>query len=357
MKTNHLPFILFTSLLLLFYSCETDFKTIADYEDITVVYGLLDQKNQDQFIKINKAYLSEGDILTYAQKADCTNYLIGVLDVSIEEYTPSGNLVRSYPCDTTTIFNKEPGVFYYPEQVLFNWQRPESPYGYEYVIIGFNDTVGVIPVWLNEDNIYKLKIQNTKTGKTITSETNLVNEFEFTSPPPSRFINFINDPIGQKTFSWNEAENAGKYELEMRFYFQEILFNSADTVERYITLAKTSASAASGSSGLSFYYKDENFYTSCLNLIPYSDTEKEDNVRRRLSGNIEFTVAVAEEDYALFMQVNEPSTSIVQEKPQYSNIENGIGIFSSRYNKKLIKDLHTQSVSLLIQFENLKFIL
>jgi hypothetical protein len=31
------------------------------------------------------------------------------------------------------------------------------------------------------------------------------------------------------------------------------------------------------------------------------------------------------------MEVNEPSNSIVQERPEYTNINNGIGIFSCRY--------------------------
>ncbi len=33
------------------------------------------------------------------------------------------------------------------------------------------------------------------------------------------------------------------------------------------------------------------------------------------------------------MEVTEPSLSLVQERPAYSNINNGIGIFSARYIK------------------------
>jgi hypothetical protein len=45
------------------------------------------------------------------------------------------------------------------------------------------------------------------------------------------------------------------------------------------------------------------------------------------------------------MQVYEPSTSIVQEKPPYTNIENGIGIFSARYYNYVRKKLHQETVS------------
>ena len=45
------------------------------------------------------------------------------------------------------------------------------------------------------------------------------------------------------------------------------------------------------------------------------------------------------------MQVYEPSTSIVQEKPEYTNIENGIGIFSARYWKPQSKKLHSDAIA------------
>ena len=49
-----------------FTGCETDFDTTAPYKDITIVYGLLDSKDSMQYIKINKAFLAENNVLTYA---------------------------------------------------------------------------------------------------------------------------------------------------------------------------------------------------------------------------------------------------------------------------------------------------
>ena len=47
MKLKNLLFIV----ILLFYSCETDFDVNADWSDVTIVYGLIDPNNQDQLIK------------------------------------------------------------------------------------------------------------------------------------------------------------------------------------------------------------------------------------------------------------------------------------------------------------------
>ena len=42
-------------------------------------------------------------------------------------------------------------------------------------------------------------------------------------------------------------------------------------------------------------------------------------------------MTVGSEDLNTYIKVNEPITGIVQKRPQFTNINNGIGIFSSRY--------------------------
>ena len=63
-------------------------------------------------------------------------------------------------------------------------------------------------------------------------------------------------------------------------------------------------------------------------------------------------VSVAGEAFNLFMQVYEPSSSIVQEKPPYTNVENGIGVFSSRYKITENKLLHQETVQDLISIDD-----
>ena len=44
-------------------------------------------------------------------------------------------------------------------------------------------------------------------------------------------------------------------------------------------------------------------------------------------------MTVGSEDLNTYIKVNKPITGIVQERPQFTNINNGIGLFSSRYTK------------------------
>jgi hypothetical protein len=326
----------------MFYACETDFDTTAPYKDITIIYGLLDSKDSMQYIKINKAYLAENNVISYAAMEDSNSYPFP-LDVWVEEWL-NGDSIRSYYFDTTTIYNKEPGQFYNPEQVIYRWQKPEQPFKIQYIIEGLNDTIGIEYFWLNDQSTYKLNIRNPKTGKSISAETFIVEDFDITRPGFASFIRFVEEPVNPKQFSWENATNSGMYDFELRFNYRELNFGSSDTLDKYIVLVKQSIHTEPSTNELSVYYWDYNFYAACRNLIPYTDPAKENQVKERYTGTVEVIVSAAETQFSLYMQVYEPSTSIVQEKPNYTNIENGLGIFSSRIQKTKAKRLHTETV-------------
>jgi len=340
------------AILVLFSACETDFDTIDTYQDITVVYGLLDQKEQDQYIKINKAFLGEGNALIYAQEADSSNYGY-LLDVSIDEISEDGDFVRTIVLDTTTVYGKEPGVFYADKQVVYhvkleNWD--EIKY-----ILNYPDTVRIDTMWLNDKSTFKLSIKNPRSGKEITSETKLVHDFRYSNQ--AQTINFSTDPDKTTTFSWYKAENGGLNEFQLMFNYKEVYANSSDTIEKSIELASSLVSPTSYGDENSYIYKSANFYSSSLSSIPYNDPAEEANVVARYTGTVVSRVSVAEEELTLYMQVYEPSTSIVQEKPEYTNIENGIGIFSARYWRPQSKNLHPDVLANLKSIDNniLKF--
>ena len=56
----------------------------------------------------------------------------------------------------------------------------------------------------------------------------------------------------------------------------------------------------------------------------------QDNINREFV-NIDLIMTVGTTDLETYINVNQPITGIVQERPPFSNINNGIGIFSSRY--------------------------
>lgn len=342
--------------LVFMLSCTTDFDTTASYKDITIVYGLLDQTQADQYIKINKAFLSETDVLTYAQDPDSSNYPF-LLDVKLEEWNDNGNLVQTFSFDTTTIYNKESGQFYNPDQILYKWISPEYPIGYDVIYWG-QTAVDTVPIWLNTNSTYKLIIKNTELDKVISSETFLVDGFDLTKPVPfTSTIRFVPDAANSRPFTWKNAENCSKYEINMLFHYGELKTGSTDTVYKYINIMSNSVKANEGQDDVTQYYSDDRFFTSCNTLIPYEDASVENEIKDRFSSFLEITVSAAEENFSLYLEVNEPSSSIVQDKPQFSNIENGLGMFSSRSNSTTLKKVHSESMAyLMAEYPQLKFV-
>jgi hypothetical protein len=64
---------------------------------------------------------------------------------------------------------------------------------------------------------------------------------------------------------------------------------------------------------------------------------------------------VAATELSTFLEVHEPSSSLVQEKPEYSNIENGIGIFSARFDRVILRPVHIFTVDRLVEMEPYNF--
>ena len=78
--------ILFIALLMtLAWACEEDFEINAPYQDITVVFGLVDPSDDTIFLKINKAFLGEGNTMEMAKIEDSSSYING-LNATIEEW-------------------------------------------------------------------------------------------------------------------------------------------------------------------------------------------------------------------------------------------------------------------------------
>ena len=57
-----------------FVSCDKDLQINDDYKDITIVYGLLNPNDSLSYIRIEKAFLSDGDIFQAAQIPDSNLY-------------------------------------------------------------------------------------------------------------------------------------------------------------------------------------------------------------------------------------------------------------------------------------------
>ena len=80
------------------------------------------------------------------------------------------------------------------------------------------------------------------------------------------------------------------------------------------------------------------FYSQVIKNI------KEEAGVDRKAGMIEFIFTVGNQEFSDYMDVNKPSDGIVQDKPIYTNINGGIGLFASRISHSVSKSMESRSL-------------
>ena len=296
--------ILLIAATTILHSCKKEIELNSEWKDVTIVYSILNQIDSAHYIKVTKAFLGPGNALQYAQIADSSNYPYK-MEVSLEAWNAT-NIVALYKFDTTTIINKDSGQFYFPNQMIY-----------------VNDSI------LDPAYDYKLVIRNPETQKEILSQTVLVRDFTVDKPFYYQAISY--DPGKNNKVEWISAEGGRLYQVIVRFYYLETsIQNPSQSVEKYVDWeiipGRTSKNDLGGED-IVVSYSNDGFY-SLLNSKLTVDPDLQ-----RVSRNLQYYFIVAAEDLHTYIEVSKPSNSIVQEKPAYSNIDNGIGLFSSRFVK------------------------
>jgi len=311
-------------------ACETDFDVTADPQDVTVIYGLLDQQDTFTYIKVNRAFLGDGDALQMAAVPDSSYYPFSDIEVFMEEYMNGNYTGKRFDFDTLTIENKEPGVFYYPQQVVYVCQTLKQ---------------------LKTDHTYKLIVRNLRTGKEVTAETPLVGGFTIERPlyNPNNPVTGFNGTVPY-TAEWYSASNGKRYEMTVRFNYTEVVPGTTDTLFKHVDwqFSPKKSNGLQGGEKMELKYEGSGFISLIGSSIPVNP-----DVNRTI-GMIDFIFSVGADDLNTYIEVNEPGSSIIQERPEYTNLSDGIGIFSSRSHKVQSYYLNTQTVEILLDM-NLSF--
>ena len=300
MKKIYLLVSVFT---IIFTSCDTDFDVNAEWEEVTVVYGLLDAGDEmkTQQIKISKAFLGKMDALQMAQYADSINFDQGELAVKVIRVKNNG--IRD-----TIALDEVPTL------------RNDGVFNDSIIVYTFENNN-----FLNSNSIYELLIKNNITGNEVSSTTNIISGFNFDMGAgfPFGFIEtwIPGNPSATKFSStvvtWgNSNDNGVQYQIELIFNYNEndiaknLIYTSSVLEETNI-----------------FEFEGEKFFNFLKNELV-----KDPLIERKFL-SIDLIMTVGSENLKTYRVINEEITGIVQERPQFTNINNGIGLFSSRFTK------------------------
>ena len=310
-------YLILSVFAIVFTSCETDFDANVEWEEVTVVYGLLDagDQNKTQLIKINKAFLGKMDALQMAQYADSVNFNPNNLDVKIYKIR-DGKVIDSVVLDTTIIIkdllatNGDAGVFSIDNNIIYTFENNDN--------------------FLNSNSNfeYEILIKNNITGNQVSSRTNLVSNFEFDirSGYDFGFIETFSaeNPIATKFSSsvlgWEYSnDNVVQYQIQLIFNYKE------NNIAKNLIYASSVLDRTDV-----FVFEGEKFFNFLKNELDKNPSLVREFIR------IDLVMTVGSEDLRTYRIINEEITGIVQERPQFTNINNGIGLFSSRFTKTWI---------------------
>ena len=334
------------SVFMLLGGCSNNLSLLAPYKENVSVYGLLNQDDPVQYIRIERVFLGEQNAYTMAQNQDSVYFKSGDIKVTLQRWKNNIQVSVDNPATsameivlTDTLLQADVGVFNQNERVYKTNHK------------------------LYSDSQYKLTIHNNKSGKEFTAQTGLIGSFQLllSNPGEPNAIGSFSSPFSSvnitpsfngKVFCYyNSPVNAGVCGLTMRFFYTENNggINSQKFVD--IELGSNYTLQTVGGEKQEFDFAAGTVLNNLSYLVPVNTS-----VNRAID-SLQFLLTAAGQPLALYNQINS-STSLSQTKANYSNINGGIGVFSCRNElkmKRLVADVSKDTIAANSQTCKLRF--
>lgn len=315
-----LPLAVFMSFFLV--SCNEDIDFTGTASEAPVVYCLLDQNDTLHYVKITRAFAGNNNATEVAQIADSSYY--DQVDVKIEQWAGPVK-IGEYQLTDTTITGKTPGAFYNPDQKVYYFKEPN---------LKVTETVNT-PGGQQTFNVEYRLIASINNGEfVVNAKTELVQGTGITTPIGQGAYAFVNYNNGTTNYlQQNVKVNAGnssvvetRLELVMDEYFNGVPVQKSF----FWKLGYVSIDNFASGNIAAFKANGETF----LNLVKQNVTN-DPTITRRVLKEIRLYATCGSSDLNTYMIVNQPSSSLAQTKPTYTNLTTSdnrpvIGIFSSR---------------------------
>jgi len=325
-------------------NCKNNLDVLAPGEESVSVYGILNPNESVQKIRINKVYLTSDDAISIAKDENQINYGPGELKVTLQRFV-SGSSIPAL----TTITDGSKKEIVLTETVVTTASG------------SFNQNQRI---WQTNDRLYnsgeyKLTIKLVSSGKEITAQSVIIDSVKPTNKMPfiyhpisypmhgkydlvkypiqlNALINYSILTATQK-IEFKSVINAKLYEVVMRFHYKNISLNS-DTTNDYVDFNFFTVKSVSlkGDENLNVSFTASDFYN---NLATEISKKNSSNVKSRISNYMEYIIFAGTETLETFLEVNKPSNTIAQDKPYFTNIMGGVGIFSSKSKSTITHDL------------------
>ena len=300
------PIIIYLIILLLFpfyYSCEEEINVFVGGDPAPIAYCLLNPYDSVQYVRLTRTYIVDNGTSGYPSSVDSL-YFDGEIQVSLERWE-NYQVKEIIEFEQYDSIIKEPGDFPTEKNILFRYFGNIYPEGKYILYINLIDR--------------NLKLY---------AETITVGELDIIDPLPftEREITLTSEQ--NYDIKFNLALQAWIYQTSVIFYYDEI--TEDDTIRKSIEWIQTVKKPNFQTrEHISIRLNGSKFYQVLKNEI-----SENSNVKRKAL-DFSFNFYYGGTDLRFYVESITPSSSVLQEKPSYTNFTNSQGIFSSLAIKRI----------------------
>lgn len=306
---RYIFFVLFTILSLA--ACRDDFSLEAPYRDIPVVFAYLNDAEDTHYVRVQRAFFGlNGNAELAAQLQDSLYYLPEAATVSLQQG------------EQTIILDRVNGDD-------FGIERPEGT---------FANSPNILYRFTNSDlNLQpnaSISLRVERPGEEdALATTRTLGEIDIVQPNPNT-PNIVLENYRQfQNWRWNVSSDARVFDARLRITVREFFPNdpsqNRDRVLEWVINDKIIPDP--GESRVVLQFRNELFWQFLGNEL-----EENPDVRR-IIGRIDMVVTGVGGEVEELLALQNANTGITsaQALPTYSNVENGLGIFTSRTQRTL----------------------
>ena len=368
-------------LLLILLSCDNELEINSDWQDIPVIYSVLDSGaefdgdgsnhsifpltgivcpqsndfnidgdsendlNTDHFVRIQKSFLGSESALNYTNIYDSIYYNTNDLEVWATYIDCStGEESNSYPLNIIYRDDLNINNNLYKDDGLFNSDN--------YYLYKLPDVISGLVPNQNCNTDYKLFVLNKLTGDTASAITNIVKPLKLYQSGFSVYNEvFEFSTLQYEKLTLRQSDNAEKYFFTLTFHYIEQtqggynsdLLNGNDIPTDSVFYKSFSwnipVETVNYGTTIDFQISSAEFFEKINTQIIINETNN--NVYRypRYSYDgggvpihrcIDLKIVAVNAELDTYINTSQPNYGLNQETPEYNNIVNGIGHFSSR---------------------------
>lgn len=292
--------------VLVFSACSNEVIIQAPYNDIPVVYSVLNQNDSVHFVRLEKSFAGEMNAFEMAAVADSIYY--PQAEVKIEKWRDGEYREEIVFTETDTI-TRDSGIFAYKDNRVYAARAQ-----------------------LDGEAEYRLRVHIPGKEDTIKARTHLVDNIRIIKPPYTQPSLNFSQYTGDVEVEWKSTPHARVYFLQVRFNFFEVFHKDTTPKSLVWRIANYVSKHAQGGESMEANIGHEQFYR----WLPTKLEPASPGVKRIANKKaFDFIFTVGGEELYTFMQIYDPDEGINQEKPVYTNISGGIGLFSARFEQEL----------------------